>query len=69
MARSVPATSTRAPEARRRASGSGGLRVSFAVSLVVIAALLHYVRDHDLRPFGWYRIALAAAVAVAVLRA
>jgi undecaprenyl-diphosphatase len=41
-----------------------GFGVSFAVSLAVIAALLHYVRDHDLRPFGWYRIVLAALVAV-----
>lgn len=46
-----------------------GFAVSFAVSLVVIAALLRYVRDHDLRPFGWYRLALAAVVALAMLRA
>ncbi len=39
-----------------------GLLTSFVVSLAVIALLLRYVRDHDLRPFGWYRIALAAAV-------
>ncbi len=45
-----------------------GFLVSFVVSLAVIAGLLRYVRDHDLRPFGWYRIALAAIVAVAVSR-
>jgi undecaprenyl-diphosphatase len=44
-----------------------GFAVSFAVSLAVIAALLRYVRDHDLRPFGWYRLALAAIVTAAVL--
>jgi undecaprenyl-diphosphatase len=39
-----------------------GLVTSFVVSLAVIAALLRYVRDHDLRPFGWYRLALALVV-------
>jgi undecaprenyl-diphosphatase len=41
-----------------------GLVTSFVVSLVVIAALLHYVRNHDLRPFGWYRLALALLIVV-----
>lgn len=45
-----------------------GLVVSFAVSLAVIAALLRYVRDHDLRLFGWYRLALALAVVLAARR-
>lgn len=45
---------------------AAGFAVSFIVSLAAIAALLRYVRDHDLRPFGWYRIALAILVAVAV---
>jgi undecaprenyl-diphosphatase len=45
-----------------------GFAVSFVVSLVVIAALLRYVRDHDLRPFGWYRLALAAIVLLVVLQ-
>jgi undecaprenyl-diphosphatase len=40
-----------------------GLAVSFVVSLAVIAALLRYVRENDLRPFGWYRLALAALIA------
>ena len=38
------------------------LAVAFAVSLLAIATLLRYVRDHNLRPFGWYRLALAAAI-------
>lgn len=43
-----------------------GLATSFVVSLAVIAVLLRYVRDHDLRVFGWYRIALAILVVVLV---
>jgi undecaprenyl-diphosphatase len=39
-----------------------GLVTSFAVSLAVIAVLLRYVRDHDLRVFGWYRVALAILI-------
>ncbi len=45
---------------------SVGLVTSFVVSLAVIAVLLRYVRNHDLRIFGWYRIALALVV-IAVL--
>jgi undecaprenyl-diphosphatase len=45
-----------------------GFAVSFLVALAVIAALLRYVRDHDLRPFGWYRIGLAALVVFIVGR-
>jgi undecaprenyl-diphosphatase len=41
-----------------------GLVTSFVVSLAVIAVLLRYVRDHDLRIFGWYRLALALLIAV-----
>jgi undecaprenyl-diphosphatase len=44
-----------------------GFGVSFVVSLVVIAWLLRYVGDHDLRPFGWYRIVLAAIVVATLL--
>ncbi len=43
-----------------------GLLSSFIVSLAVIAALLQYVRDHDLRPFGWYRLALALLIVALV---
>lgn len=45
-----------------------GLVTSFVVSLAVIAVLLRYVRDHDLRIFGWYRLALAALIVVLVRR-
>jgi undecaprenyl-diphosphatase len=44
-----------------------GLAVSFLVSLASIAALLRYVRSRDLRPFGWYRLVLAALVAAQAL--
>ncbi len=33
-----------------------GLIVSFIVALVVIKFFLGYVAQHDLKPFGWYRI-------------
>jgi undecaprenyl-diphosphatase len=46
---------------------AAGFAVSFVVSLIVIAGLLRYVRDHDLRPFGWYRMMLAALVVLAVM--
>ena len=39
----------------------GGL-VAFVVSIIVIRFLLDYVRQHDFKPFGWYRIALGVAV-------
>ena len=45
-----------------------GFVTSFVVSLAVIAVLLRYVRDHDLRVFGWYRIALAILVIALVTR-
>jgi undecaprenyl-diphosphatase len=46
-----------------------GLAVSFVVALAAIAALLRYVVGHDLRPFGWYRLALAAVVIAATVLA
>lgn len=45
---------------------AAGLLTSFVVSLAVIAVLLRYVRDHDLRIFGWYRLALAILIVVLV---
>ena len=45
-----------------------GLVTSFVVSLAVIAGLLHYVREHALRPFGWYRIALAILIVLLAAR-
>lgn len=41
-----------------------GMTVAFLVSAVVIQFLMEYVRKHDFRVFGWYRIALGVAVLV-----
>ena len=38
------------------------LVVAFAVSVVVIRFLMEYIRRHDFKVFGWYRIILGAAV-------
>ena len=39
-----------------------GCVVAFVVSLAVIRFLMDFVRRHDFKPFGWYRIALGVAV-------
>lgn len=39
-----------------------GFLVSAAVSFVVVKWLLGYVRNHTFNPFGWYRIAVGAAI-------
>ncbi len=39
-----------------------GMVVSFAVAWVAIKFLLRYVKTHDFKPFGWYRILLGAMV-------
>ena len=36
--------------------------VAFAVSVVVIRFLMGYIRKHDFKVFGWYRIALGIVV-------
>lgn len=41
-----------------------GLIVAFAVSIFVIRFLLEYIRKHDFKPFGVYRIVLGIAVLV-----
>ena len=41
--------------------GAGSV-VAFAVSLVVIRALVRYVREHDFSVFGIYRIILGVVV-------
>jgi undecaprenyl-diphosphatase len=41
-----------------------GFAVSFFVAWAVIAFLMNYIRRHDFRPFGWYRIALGLAITV-----
>ncbi len=39
-----------------------GMIVAFVVSLFVIKFLLSYIRRHDFKAFGWYRIALGVIV-------
>ncbi|MDO4285013.1 MAG: undecaprenyl-diphosphate phosphatase [Eubacteriales bacterium] len=39
-----------------------GMVVAFVVSVVVIRFLMGYIRKHDFKPFGWYRIVLGALV-------
>lgn len=46
-----------------------GMVVAFLVSLGVIKFLMDYIRKHDFRAFGWYRIALGVLVLVYFLAA
>ena len=39
-----------------------GAAVAFAVSLLAIKFLMNFVKKHDFKVFGWYRIALGAMV-------
>lgn len=39
-----------------------GVVVAFAVSILVIKFLMEYIKKHDFKVFGWYRIALGIAV-------
>ena len=39
-----------------------GMAVAFAVSMFVIRFLLGYIRKHDFKVFGWYRIVLGIIV-------
>ena len=41
-----------------------GMVVAFVVSVIVIRFLMGYIRKHDFKPFGWYRIVLGALVIV-----
>ena len=41
-----------------------GMVVSFLVSVVVIRFLMGYIRKHDFKVFGWYRIFLGALVLI-----
>ena len=41
-----------------------GMLAAFAVSVVVIRFFMNYIRKHDFKPFGWYRIALGAVLLV-----
>lgn len=50
-----------------------GMVTAFAVSIFVIKFLMGYIKKHDFKAFGWYRIALGAVViayfAISVLTA
>ncbi len=39
-----------------------GVAVAFAMSVVVIKFLMSYIKKHDFKVFGWYRIVLGIAV-------
>ena len=39
-----------------------GMAVAFLVSVAVIKFLLGYIRKHDFKVFGWYRIVLGILV-------
>lgn len=41
-----------------------GMAVAFVVSVFTIRFLMDYIRRHDFKIFGWYRIALGAAVLI-----
>ena len=41
-----------------------GMVVAFAVSLFVIKFLMGYIKKHDFKVFGWYRIVLGALVLI-----
>ena len=41
-----------------------GMLVAFLVSIISIRFLMSFIKKHDFRIFGWYRIALAAVVAI-----
>lgn len=41
-----------------------GMVVAFLVSLFVIKFLMSYIKKHDFKVFGWYRIALGIAVLI-----
>ena len=41
-----------------------GMAVAFFVSIIVIRFLMDYIKKHDFKVFGWYRIVLGAVVLV-----
>ena len=41
-----------------------GMAAAFVISLFVIRFFLNYIRKHDFKPFGWYRIALGAVLLI-----
>lgn len=44
-----------------------GMVVAFLVSLLVIRFLMNFIKKHDFKPFGYYRIALGILVIVLLL--
>ena len=41
-----------------------GTAVAFLVSIFVIKFLMSYIKKHDFKAFGWYRIILGAVVLI-----
>lgn len=41
-----------------------GMAVAFIVSVIVIRFLMGYIKKHDFKVFGWYRIVLGAVVLI-----
>ena len=41
-----------------------GMIVAFVVSVLVIKFLMNYIKKHDFKVFGWYRIILGAIVII-----
>jgi undecaprenyl-diphosphatase len=39
-----------------------GVVVAFVVSIIAIKFLMGYIRKHDFKAFGWYRIVLGVMV-------
>ena len=39
-----------------------GCVVAFVVSIIVIRFLMSYIKKHDFKPFGWYRIVLGVVI-------
>ena len=39
-----------------------GMMVAFLVSVIVIRFLMDYIKRHDFKIFGWYRIVLGLVV-------
>lgn len=44
-----------------------GSAVAFIVSLLAIKFLMNFVKKHNFKPFGWYRIALGAVVILSLV--
>jgi undecaprenyl-diphosphatase len=44
-----------------------GALVAFVVSLACIKFLMQFVKKHDFKAFGWYRIALGGVVVIFIL--